>query len=122
MKRKILVVDDEASFCTAVKEGLEASGGFEVTVCQEATEALQEARRVRPDLILLDVMMPSKLGMEVAKQLRRQEETRRIALIYLTALPLEQEEEAFLIKPIRLEALRAKIEEVLSKSPGGPAP
>jgi CheY-like chemotaxis protein len=66
--QRILVVDDEPGVTRSLKINLESAGSFDVTIENRAVNALKTARRIRPDLILLDVMMPEIDGGEVASR------------------------------------------------------
>src|SRR6185503_21291437 len=70
-KKRVLIIDDEASFARMVKLNLEKSGEFEVRVENKPTYALAAAREFKPDLILLDVIMPAMDGGDVANQIKR---------------------------------------------------
>jgi DNA-binding response OmpR family regulator len=69
MPAKVLIVDDEPNIVVSL-QFLMRKGGFETSVARDGEEALLEAERFRPDLVLLDVMMPRKDGYEVCQQLR----------------------------------------------------
>ena len=86
MKKRLLVVDDEAGFTRLLKFNLERTGLYEVREENLATRAAQAARIFLPDLILLDVVMPGMDGGDVMAELRRIRETARIPVIMLTAL------------------------------------
>ena len=129
-KKRILVIDDEVSFARMVKMNLEKTGAFEVRVENRAVGALAAAREFRPDLILLDVIMPNMDGGDVSKQLKRYPALKDIPIIFLTATVSQRESgdvglnsggELFLSKPISAEALIACINEHLRK-PEPPAP
>ena len=64
---------------------LQAVGGFAVTLCQDGREALEKAPRVRPDLILLDVMMPGMDGPQTLAALRRAPELAAVPVVFMTA-------------------------------------
>lgn len=83
-KKKILVIDDEADFCLLVKENLEETQEFEVVTCShpEETEGLLE--QLRPDLILLDNVMPKRKGAEIAQALRQDPKFQRIPIIMVS--------------------------------------
>jgi two-component system, OmpR family, alkaline phosphatase synthesis response regulator PhoP len=83
-KKKILIIDDEPHLVAMIKRRLEASG-FDVSVAQDGTAGLEEAAAVKPDLILLDVMMPGMDGYEVLKLLRERVETAAIRVVMFTA-------------------------------------
>lgn len=84
--KKVLVIDDEEDFCFLTKKDLEATGHFEVSVCNHAAEAIQETKRIHPDVILLDIMMPEISGTEIAAKFKKDVATRDIPVIFLTAL------------------------------------
>lgn len=123
-KKKILVIDDEVSFARMVKMNLEKTGAFEVRVENKATYALAAAREFRPDLILLDVIMPSMDGGDVANQIKRDRHLRDTPIVFLTATVSRHEAgdvglnsggELFLAKPISVEALIQCINERIRK-------
>jgi DNA-binding response OmpR family regulator len=80
----VLVVDDERSIRLLCRVNLNASG-MDVIEAADGREALELARGSRPDLVLLDVMMPNVDGWAVARALAADEETRRIPIVFLTA-------------------------------------
>ncbi len=85
MATKILVVDDEADYCEMIKEKLSATGEFEVTVLTDATKAEATVNQMKPDLVLLDNVMPGVMGSEIAKKLRQKgSETRGIPIIMVS--------------------------------------
>ena len=81
---KILVVDDEKYILRIVKFNLRRYG-YEVLTAQNGEEALKVTFDKRPDLILLDIMMPVMDGIEVCKQLKEREDTSQIPIVFLTA-------------------------------------
>ena len=83
--RRILMVDDEVGFTHLAKLNLEKTGRYMVRVENAGEKALEAAREFRPDLILLDVVMPGKDGGEVLADLQRTPETQRIPVAFLTA-------------------------------------
>ena len=82
--RRVLVVDDERSIRMLCRVNLAASG-IEVFEASDGRQGLELARKERPDLVLLDVMMPELDGWSVARELAADEETRDIPIIFLTA-------------------------------------
>lgn len=84
MGKKILVVDDEKHIVRLVQVNLERAG-YEVVTAYDGEEALQKVKQERPDLIVLDVMMPKMDGFEVMKHLKADPTTRDIPVIMLTA-------------------------------------
>jgi DNA-binding response OmpR family regulator len=112
--KKILLIDDEEDFCYFVKKNLEATGNFEVEVYNDDIDIAQEARRLQPNLILLDIKMPRRDGSDIALELKRHRETKDIPFVFLTALVNEEETqkrgnfiggEYFLAKPVRIKEL-----------------
>ena len=83
-RSRILVVEDEADLVTLLSYNLERAG-FEVLVAGDGDEALLMVEEERPDLILLDWMLPHRSGLEVCRQLRRRPESRHVPIIMLTA-------------------------------------
>lgn len=123
--KKILVVDDEAGFARLLKLNLEKTGKFEVQTENKGSQALNTARSFRPDLILLDIIMPDVDGSEVANRLKSDPGTRNIPILFLTALVKNKEVETtsgtigghiFLAKPITTDELIKNIETVLGGS------
>jgi len=85
-KTRILVVDDEPAFTSMLRLNLEKTGQFAVREENDPTRAFQTAKLFRPDLILLDVMMPELEGGDVAQQIQADPDTRCIPIVFLTAL------------------------------------
>ena len=119
-KKKILLIDDEVTNTRPMKVNLERTGRYEVQTENEALHALQTARRFRPDLIFLDVMMPEMDGGEVASLIEADSELKSVPIIFLTAIVTKNESgdkglvkagRKFIAKPLNLEALSACIEE-----------
>ena len=84
-QKKILIVDDEPSIVKLASVKLK-NEGFEVEEAYNGKEALEKVAKSKPDLIILDIMMPIMDGKEVRKALRQSEETKKIPVIILTAL------------------------------------
>ncbi|MCQ9205261.1 MAG: response regulator [Omnitrophica bacterium] len=85
-KKKILIIDDEEDFDYFVKINLEKDGNFEVITATSGKEGLKAAFTQKPDLILLDIMMPHMDGFEVLQKLNNaQPDIRKIPIIMLTA-------------------------------------
>ncbi len=123
-KKKILVVDDEESFCQLVELNLEETGEYEVRTETKGTKALDSAREFRPDLILLDIMMPDVSGDDVAQLIISDVTTKDIPVVFLTAIVKEHEVadsggiiggHPFLAKPVTAEKLIDCIERNIKK-------
>lgn len=83
--RKVLVADDEPDILEILHYNL-TSEGYEVVTAKDGDEALEKAKRTQPDLVILDVMMPRKTGVEVCQLLRAQPAFRETLIIFLTAV------------------------------------
>jgi two-component system, OmpR family, response regulator RegX3 len=119
---RILVVEDEPSFVDALRIGL-AREGFEVDVAVDGAEALEMFDRVRPDLVLLDVMLPKLSGIEVCRQLRKKSQTPIIMVTAKgaeidTVVGLEVGADDYVTKPYRIRELVARMRAVLRRVPG----
>ena len=90
-KKKILLVDDEVIVTRTLKLFLDGTGLYEVRAENDATKAVQTARDFKPDLVLLDVMMPELEGGEVAAQMREDDALKDTPIVFLTALVQRQE-------------------------------
>lgn len=120
--RRVLVIDDEASFTRMMKLNLEAKGEYIVECLNESARAYERARDFAPDIILLDVVMPVADGGDVAAALRKRSATKDIPIIFVSAMVSKQESklgfyesggEHFLAKPVETETLCGAIETVL---------
>ena len=118
--KRIFVVDDEPGITRNLKLNLESSGDYDVFAENHATNALAAARIFRPDLILLDVMMPDMDGGEVAARLRADPLFRDTPIVFLTAIVSNEETdghemvsgaETFLAKPVDIGELKKTVEE-----------
>lgn len=114
--KKILIADDEPDILEIVQYNLQAEG-FEVTTAKNGNEAIEKAKRILPDLIILDIMMPGKTGMEVCNTLRSLPPFKNTLIIFLTALSdegteikgLETGADDYLTKPISPKVLVSKV-------------
>jgi len=86
-KKKVLLVDDEIDFLEIFKERLEASD-LEVVTASDGNEALEKFKTVKPDAILLDILMPGTDGLEVLRKIR--EEDKKIPIFIITAFSNEE--------------------------------
>ncbi|HVK76941.1 MAG TPA: response regulator [Kofleriaceae bacterium] len=117
----VLVVDDDPEILAMLSARLEKRG-YRVLTAADGNDALAEARRSRPALIVLDVMMPGKTGWEVARALKQDPVTEPIKVVMLTAIGEQMNEmtsplygaDAHFDKPFDFGALEAKIAELLA--------
>ena len=125
---KILLVDDDPVFVEATKTVLESK--YRVITAQNGEEGLEKARQQKPDLILLDIIMPAKDGFNVCKQLKQNPELAHIPVIMLTSFAqhrgesnipvdagLELEAEGYIEKPVSPEALLKQVKSMLQIPP-----
>lgn len=119
----ILVVEDEAALVTMLRYNLEKQG-FRVDEAGDGEEALVRIVETKPDLVLLDWMLPSLSGIEVCRQIRRRPATRDLPIIMLTARTEDQDmvrglntgADDYIIKPFSTEALLARIRALLRRT------
>jgi two-component system OmpR family response regulator len=120
-KGRILIVDDDSNSTHLVKVLLERSGPYEVMEENDATAAHETARRFKPDLILLDILMPKIDGGELAAQIQADHELHGTPIIFLTALVTTDEAKSgvhieghsAVAKPINIPELIEAIEKHL---------
>ena len=120
---KILVVDDDAAICSLAGACIRHALGeeYRVAYARNGRKALEAVQRERPDLVLLDILMPVMDGFEVCRQLRSSPETERIPILFLTGLGEESNIEkglalggdGYVVKPFNAVALAAQITELL---------
>ena len=119
-KRKILLADDEEDIKVIVQLYLE-NNGYEVITAFDGLDAVEKTKEMKPDLILMDIMMPIIDGVEVTRQLKSLEETKDIPVVMLTAAAqsamVERAIKAgaadYISKPFDPEHLKSVIEEIL---------
>jgi len=119
--KKILIADDHAEVVELVRVTLEGED-YEIVDASNGKEALKKVRLEKPDLVLLDVVMPKMDGFEVCRKLKKDPQTKEIPIIMLTAKAQEVEKEKgrevgasdYITKPFSPSALLTKIEEILA--------
>jgi len=120
MANTVLIVDDEPSGRQTLEAVLEGEG-YRLEMAENGFQALEKARQLLPDVILLDVMMPGLTGFEVCEQIRKDEKLAEIPIIILTALDdrnsmlraLESGADDFITKPFDRHELRARLVGIL---------
>ena len=122
--KKILVVDDEPSITSLLKLNLEKTGAYTVRVENEGAQALPAARQFKPDLVLLDVMMPDLDGGDAAAQIRADPLLRDVPIVFLTAAVKKEELKGpvgmiggfpYIAKPLNVKGVMSVIEKHLAK-------
>jgi DNA-binding response OmpR family regulator len=120
MAKKVLIADDEPNIVTAL-EFLLQRNGYEVYIARDGERALQLVEEHKPDLVLLDVMMPLKSGYEVCQRMRERVEWRNIKIVILTAKGRDVEvskglsigADLYITKPFSTQELMARINGLL---------
>lgn len=124
-KKKILIIDDEVNFTKLAKLNLEQTGEYDIVTENMGANALNTIRWTKPDLILLDVVMPDMDGSEIAAQLKEDEKLKNIPVVFLTAIVMKKEVDGsggvigghpFIAKPVSTQQLLAAIKKNLEKS------
>jgi DNA-binding response OmpR family regulator len=121
MGKRVLIADDEPNIVASL-EFLMEQAGFEVRVAANGEQALELAASFRPDLVLLDIMLPKKSGYEVCQRLKSDPATRDIKVVMVTAKGREVEvakgvelgADAYVVKPFSTRELVAKVREMLA--------
>jgi len=123
MSARILVVEDEEALCALLEYNLQKEG-FAVTVCRDGEDALIRINEDKPDLVLLDWMLPKVSGIELCRQLRVRGDIRDLPIIMLTARGEEDDRirgldtgaDDYLTKPFSMTELLARVRAVLRRS------
>ena len=128
-KKKILVVDDEEALVRLIQLNLEETGRYQVRTETRGVQALASAVAFQPDLILLDIVMPDKDGVELAREIQADASFQHTPIMFLTAAALKEAREnmhegniagfPFIEKPVSLNKLVDSIEQITRpKQPG----
>jgi two-component system alkaline phosphatase synthesis response regulator PhoP len=120
--KKILIVDDEVDLVEAIRFLLEGEG-YRVLVSGDGEDALHQARRENPHLIILDIMLPKLDGYKVCRQLKSDKRYKQIPILMLTAraqqkdriIGMEAGADEYIIKPFDLAAFMEKVKTYLRK-------
>ncbi len=123
-KKKILIADDEPDILEILRFNLEAEG-YEVTTVKNGIEAIEISKKISPDLIILDMMMPGKSGLQVCEDLRLLPSFKNTVIIFLTAINDDDTEvkslrsgaDDYLVKPIRPMVLVSKVNALFRRIP-----
>lgn len=124
MSKRILIVDDEPNIVISL-EFLMKREGFEAEIAADGEAALDALARNRPDLVVLDVMLPKMNGFEVCRQIRANPDSRDVKILMLTAKGRETEvarglglgADAYVTKPFSTKDLVAQIKRLLGSGP-----
>jgi two-component system, OmpR family, alkaline phosphatase synthesis response regulator PhoP len=121
--RKVLIADDEPDILEIIKYNLSAEGYYVITA-KDGSEAIDKAKQTKPDLIILDIMMPKKTGVEVCEYLRSQPDFQDTLIIFLTALSdesahikgFESGADDYVNKPISPKVLMSRVNALFRRS------
>lgn len=124
--KKVMLADDEEDVLALVTATLEGDPQYVILVARDGEEALEIARRERPDLLFLDILMPKKDGYEVCRALKASSITAGTKIVMLTALAQESDREkaiqagadGYFTKPFSPTALLQKVEELITFQDG----
>ncbi len=123
MAKKVLVIDDDPEMLGLIKQALER-GGLEVSTWESGRHAFEEIARIKPDLLVLDVMLPGVDGYSLQLSISENPSTKDIPIIVLTALEPSKtlfqkfpQVVAFMTKPFSPEDLAAAAQSALARSP-----
>ena len=123
MTKQILIVDDEPNLVMPIQFLMEQQG-YRVMIAERGEDALDLIYQYKPDLVLLDIMLPGIDGYEVCEIVRLNPKYRKVKIIFLTAKGREEEiakglalgADAYITKPYSNAALVAKVKELLEKT------
>lgn len=125
--KRVLIAEDEASIVLSL-EFLLAAAGYEVFIARNGTDAIALAEKHRPDLLVLDIMLPAVNGFEVCSRLRANAELSELRILVLTARGREHEIEralalganAYMTKPFGTRELMKVVKELLARNAAAP--
>ena len=123
MNNKILVIDDDIAINELIKVNLELCG-YKVVQAYDGTKGFALCKQEKPSLVVLDVMMPEVDGFTVAQRIRKNEETKNIPILMLTALSELNDKvkgfdigvDDYLVKPFEMEELQVRVRALLKRS------
>jgi DNA-binding response OmpR family regulator len=119
MAQTLMLVDDDPQLCHVVSMFFELEG-FVVVVAKNGKEALELLHETKPNVILLDVMMPEMDGLELCKQIRADKRLKEIPIAVFTANEMREAEmteagaDRFIVKPFSLDGLRITVDEMIA--------
>jgi PleD family two-component response regulator len=117
-KRSILIVDDDVTTSQMTKMVLETTGLYAVSVCNRGSEAFKVIQATRPELVLLDIVMPDADGTEIAAQIRNDKSLKATRVVFMTSLVSQKDihessvigGHPFIPKPVSGEVLLKRVE------------
>ncbi|OGQ80800.1 MAG: hypothetical protein A3G40_07910 [Deltaproteobacteria bacterium RIFCSPLOWO2_12_FULL_57_22] len=122
--KKILIIDDNVDFSDLVRSKLQETGRYEVRVENQGSVGVDAARAFKPDLIILDVVMPDMDGPEVAEKIQEDNTIAKVPIVFLTSIVSEEEVKShsgliggrhFIAKTERIQNIVSYVEQILSR-------
>jgi CheY-like chemotaxis protein len=121
----VLVIDDDPRLLTAIAEGLDLVGGFEVLTATDGISGIEDFFAARPDCVVVDVRMPGLNGYQLVRALRGDPATAQTPIVVLSALVQDDEQlagiltgaDAYMIKPVKLVDLVQTIDRAVNLTP-----
>ena len=122
--KKILIIDDNVDFSDLVRSKLQETGRYEVRVENQGSVGVDAARAFKPDLIILDVVMPDMDGPEVAEKIQEDNTIAKVPIVFLTSIVSEEEVKShsgliggrhFIAKTDRIQNIVSYVEQILSR-------
>jgi two-component system phosphate regulon response regulator PhoB len=128
-RTRILIIEDERALTEVLKHNLEREG-YETIISHEGQEGLRKAQTLLPDLVLLDLMLPTLSGLDICRELKAGDRTREIPIIMLTAKAEETDQvvgfsmgaDDYVTKPFSVKVLLQRIKVLQRRVEGGPDP
>ena len=120
-KNRILIIDDEKDLCFFLKANLEVRGSYTVKVATSGEDGLYVAERFKPDLIILDIIMPLMDGFKVLDELKKNFKTMHVPVLMLSAKHDDESKieaaglycEGYVTKPVQVDDLQGRIQKIL---------
>lgn len=122
MKKRIIIIDDETEYTFLLSEIFSSTGKYETRIENRGDRAIGGIREYKPHLILLDIIMPDKDGISIAKELMYDKKINKIPIVFVSAISPESESDqnkevinkyTFLSKPIKIKELLQVVDDIL---------
>jgi two-component system, OmpR family, alkaline phosphatase synthesis response regulator PhoP len=115
-RKRILIIDDEEDFCKLVKKNIEKTDEFEVEIATSGQDGIKSIREKKPDLVLLDIVMPGMDGADVVSVIRNDKSIKDTPVVFLTSLAREEDsgDQASFTSGYSLLAKTATVEEIIA--------
>ncbi len=128
--KKILIIDDEKNICAAIERILSLTGVYQSEIVTNSKEAIEKINSLKPDLVLMDIMMPGINGIQICKMLRENPLTATVPVIMVTAMvddehivsAIQSGADDYIMKPFDPQELKDKVAETLANFEKGLLP